>query len=30
VRNGATENKETINSRVYFVMLIEGVLALEV
>jgi hypothetical protein len=30
VRNEDTENKETINSRVYFVMLIEGVLGLKV
>jgi hypothetical protein len=29
VRNGDTENKETNNSRVYFVMLIEEILALE-
>jgi len=30
VRNGETENKGTNISRVYFVMLIEGILALEV
>jgi hypothetical protein len=29
VRNEDTENKEANNSRVYFVMLIEGILALE-